>query len=438
MNNDLKRDGFSSRFGIIAAAAGSAIGLGNIWRFPYVLGESGGAAFLLTYLMFVFIIGIPVMMSELLIGRMGQKNIIGTFKKLAPGKPWFLTGIMGVGVAFMILSFYSVLGGWTLEYVYSSIERTLGIGHPGSFNQEYVQMKSSFVDSAGWVILFLVITAVIVLGGVKNGIEKYSKILMPMLLGIIILLDIRALTLPGASEGVAFLFKPDFSKLTSEVILKALGQAFFSLSIGMGVMATYGSYINKSEKLGTTAFSVSISDTLIALLAGIAIFPAAFAFGIKPDSGPDLVFITLPNIFNQLPAGAFLALLFFMLLAIAALTSSISLLEVVVAYFTEELKMKRKVATLVATFSMILLALLCTGYASVFTAFDYISSNIILPLGGILIVLFAGWYLGRNQVKAELEAGGHRFKLFPLFWFVIRFLAPIAIAIVFLNGLGLF
>lgn len=431
------RDGFTSKFGVIAAAAGSAIGLGNIWRFPYVVGENGGAAFLIVYLLFVLGIGVPVMLSEIMIGRKAQKNIFGAFRQLAPGSIWPLVGIMGVGAAFLILSFYAVVAGWTLEYTYLALKNEFAGKSPHEIKELFDITSKTVSNSILLMLVFMALSAFIVRSGIKNGIEKYSKILMPLLLAIIILLNIRAVTLEGAAEGLSFLFKPDFSKLNANVILEALGQAFFSLSLGMGVMATYGSYIRKGESLGRTAVSVSLSDTLIAVLAGVAIFPAVFAFGIEPNAGPGLVFVTLPGIFNQMVGGYFFAILFFVLLVIAALTSSISLLEVVVAYFTEELKMKRPVATVVAAGIMSALGVLCALYDRVFNFFDKTSSNILLPLGGLLIVIFVGWFLGLKKVREELEADGKLAFYFKPFVIVIKFVAPIAIALVFLNSLGL-
>jgi NSS family neurotransmitter:Na+ symporter len=287
------------------------------------------------------------------------------------------------------------------------------------------------------MLIFMMLSALIFRSGIKDGIEKASKIMMPMLLVIIIVLCIRALTSDGDTAGLAFLFKPDFTKLNANVILEALGQAFFSLSLGMGVMATYGSYIKKGESLGQTAISVSLADTMVAILAGVAIFPAVFAFGIKPDVGPGLVFVTLPGIFNQMPGGYFFAIIFFILLVIAALTSSISLLEVVVSYFTEELKMGRSFATWLASGIMSALGILCVVNDEIFALFEFTSSNILLPLGGLLIVIFVGWFLGLKNVRDELEADGKLAKYFKPFVLVIKFLAPIAIAIVFLNSLGL-
>ncbi|MBZ4676010.1 MAG: sodium-dependent transporter [Anaerophaga sp.] len=435
-SNTPSRDSFTNKFGIIAAAAGSAIGLGNIWRFPYVLGENGGGAFLLVYLAFVLIIGVPVMISELLIGRRAQLNVFGAFRKLAPGQFWYLIGVMGVGAAFLILAFYSVVAGWTLHYVYLSLTNSLAGNTPGGMIETFENVQATKGLSVFWTLLFLGATAYIVRSGIEKGIEKYTKVLMPLLLLIILILIVRSVTLEGASEGLAFLFNPDFSKITSDVVLEALGQAFFSLSIGMGVIVTYGSYIKKSESLGGTALSVSLADTLIAVLAGVAIFPAAFAFDMAPNQGPGLVFITLPNIFNQMVGGYFFGLLFFVLLTIAALTSSISLLEVVVAYFTEELKLKRKRATWIAAGITGILGIVCAFNSSVFNVFDKFSSNILLPLGGLLIVIFVGWVIGPTMPREEIEADGRKAHYYKGFLFIIKFVAPVAIALVFLKGLG--
>lgn len=450
-NNDLpSRDSFGSKFGAIAAAAGSAIGLGNIWRFPYVAGENGGAAFLFLYLAFIAAIGIPVMLSEFYIGRSSQRNPVGAFKKLAPKKPWYLVGIMGVSAAFMILAFYSAVAGWTLEYIYNSIMNSFDGKSSAELGQMFDNFRSNSYRPLLWQLIFMMLTAFIVFSGVKNGIEKYAKILMPVLLVILFILVIRSVTLPGAKAGLSFLFKPDFSKITPDTILKALGQAFFSLSIGMGTLITYGSYIRKRDNLGLTAVSVSIADTLIAILAGVAIFPAVFAFsGIEPAEGEGLVFKILPTIFQQMPGGYVFSLMFFILLAVAALTSTISVLEVAVAYFSEELKIGRKKATIIATMSISLLGVLCVLSDSalsdfkifentIFQLFDFTSANILLPLGGLLIVLFVGWIVSKENLKAELSNQGTlKAKYFLIFRFIIRYIAPIAIAIVFLNGIGL-
>jgi len=444
-----KRDSFGSKFGVIAAAAGSAVGLGNIWRFPYIAGENGGGAFILIYLLFIIAIGIPVMLSEFTIGRSAQRNAFGSFKKLAPKTYWYLIGLMGVVAAFVILSFYSTVAGWTLEYIYLSISDAFSGKNPDQLTSLFENFKAGTFRPIMWQILFMVLTAWIVIAGIKNGIEKYAKILMPVLLLLVIVLDIRAITLPGAAEGLEFLFKPDFSKLDTNSVLEALGQAFFSLSIGMGTLITYGSYINKKQNLTSTAINVSAADTIIAILSGIAIFPAVFAFGIEPNAGPDLIFRTLPNIFQQMHGGYFFSLLFFVLLGVAALTSSISVLEVVVAYFVEELGILRKRATIIAAVSITALGLLSTmswgtlGNVEIFDfnifgLLDFTASSVFLPIGGVFIVIFLGWYLGKKHIREEITSGGlYRAKLLNVFLFIVKFLAPLAIAMVFLHGVGL-
>jgi neurotransmitter:Na+ symporter, NSS family len=443
------RESFGSRFGIIAAAAGSAVGLGNIWKFPYVAGQNGGGAFLFVYLLFIIAIGLPVMLSEFSIGRRAQRNAIGSFKKLAPGSPWYLVGVMGVAAAFLILSFYSAVAGWTLEYIIKALTNAFA----GRDEMDLNLMFGSFISGTWrplfWQLLFMVLTAWIVMAGIKKGIEKYTKVLMPLLVLMIVVLCIRSVTLPGSREGLAFLFRPDFSKLTADAVLSALGQAFFSLSLGMGTLITYGSYIGKNNNLTGTVIQVSAADTIIAVMAGIAIFPAVFAFGIDPAEGPGLVFITLPGIFQQMHGGYFFALIFFILLAVAALTSSISILEVVVAYLIEELNLGRKKATVLAGVMITILGVFCTlsfGVLSEVTIFgmvifdlmDFTSSNILLPLGGLFIVLFIGWYLGAGPAHREISNDGAlRLGYFPVFMFLVKFIAPFAIALVFIYGLGL-
>lgn len=443
------RESFGSSFGVIAATAGSAIGLGNIWRFPYVAGENGGAAFLLVYIGFIIVIGVPVMLSEFVIGRSAQQNAFGSFRKLAPGKPWYLIGLMGVVAAFMILSFYTAVAGWTLEYLYQSLIN----GFAGKSSAELETMFNEFTGSSYrpvlWFFVFMALTAIIIMLGVKKGIEKSTKILMPLLFILLIVLAIRAVTLPGAMEGVKFLFRPDFSKITTKSILEALGQAFFSLSIGMGTLITYASYVPKDNNMGKTAVSVAFADTFVAILAGLAIFPAVFAFNIAPGSGAGLVYITLPNIFQQMPGGYIFSLMFFILLGVAALTSTISVLEVIVAFFSEELNMNRKAATWVSTALVSILGVMASlswGLMSdvkifgksIFDILDYTSANILLPLGGFFIVLFVAWFFGREKAGKELSNEGRLpVRYMPFYMFVIRFLAPLCIAFIFLQGLGL-
>lgn len=446
-NVNLNRDGFTSKFGIIAAAAGSAIGLGNIWKFPYIAGENGGGAFLIIYLAFILLIGIPVMMSEFIIGRNAKQNVFGAFRKLTSHGFWKIIGIMGVLAAFLILSFYGTVAGWTIEYLFLAIKNGFSGKSADEISTMFELFSTSAIKPALLQLIFMGLTAYIVIGGIKKGIEKYTKILMPLLLIIIIYLDITAISLKGGVEGLRFLFQPDFSKVTAKCIIDALGHSFFTLSLGMGVLITYASYFQKDTNLTTTSISVAGADTAIALLAGIAIFPAVFAFNAEPASGPGLVFITLPNIFELMPGGYVFSILFFLLLAVAALTSSISILEVVVAYVSEEKNISRKKATILTTIAISITGVLCTLSLgplnhlrlfdrNVFQIFDIIASNILLPLGGMLISIFIGWKLKRHIITDELSNGGTiRVKFLKLFIFSVRYLAPIAIFFVFVHGL---
>ena len=444
-----KRDSFTSKFGVIAAAAGSAIGLGNIWKFPYITGVYGGAAFLFVYLAFIVAIGLPVMLSELIIGRKSRRNAFGAFKVLAPGTPWRYIGILGVSAAFLILSFYGVVAGWSIQYIIYSLENSFAHKTPGEINALFSNFNEATVKPVVVQLVFMLLTGAIVIVGVKKGIEKYTKILMPLLVVILLFLCIKSVSLEGAKAGLIFLFKPDFSKLTGDGILSALGHAFFTLSLGMGTLITYGSYIKKDNNLVNTVINVTVADTVIAIMAGIAIFPAVFAFGIEPSEGPGLIFITLPNVFHQMPGGYIFSILFFILLTVAALTSSISILEVVVAYFMEEFNMGRKLSTVLATVSISILGILCSlsmGDLSSYTLFglnifdlaDWISANLLLPIGGLFISLFIGWYFGRKNVKVEVARGGNLSGIYlTAFMFLVKFIAPIAIAIVMLNKIGL-
>lgn len=438
------REKFSSSFGLLAAAVGSAVGLGNIWRFPYITGKYGGGAFLIVYLAMVAIIGLPLMIVEFTIGREGRKDAINSFKKLAPGKPWFFSGVLGVLAAFFILSFYGVVAGWTLEYVFKAITNSFA----GQSGEEIGAMFTSFITSPirpiFWQIVTMGITLAVVSTGVQEGIEKAAKILIPLLLIIIIILDIQAFMLPGGKAGFEFLFKPDFSKLTKEGILAALGHAFFSLSLGMGIMITYGSYIPDEENLGKMAVNISIADTIIALLSGIAIFPAVFAYGVDPTEGAGLVFVTLPNVFSQMSGGYIFGVLFFTLLALAALTSTISLLEAVVSYVVDSFKLERKKATYITALLITLIgvfASLSNGKLSSLNFFgnnffdflDNTTANIFLPLAALISVIYFGWFLDKKIIEGQLtNHGSHKAGYMNILYFLTRFVAPIAIVIVFL------
>ncbi|MFV0366556.1 MAG: sodium-dependent transporter [Mangrovibacterium sp.] len=445
-----KRVQFTSKFGVIAAATGSAVGLGNIWKFPYITGQHGGAAFLVVYLCFIVTIGSSVMLAEFFIGRKSRKNAFGAFKKLAPKSAWKYSGILGIIASMLIISFYTVVSGWAIEYTFLALKNSFVDQNTEQLASLFTNFTQSPFTPLLYQFIFLCATAGILFAGVKNGIEKGSKFMMPLLVLIIIILDIKSLSLPGASRGLEFLFKPDFSKLTSEAILAALGHAFFSLSLGAGSLITYGSYINNENNLVRTTCQITLADTLIAILAGVAILPAVFAFGINPCEGPGLVFITLPNIFTQMSGGYFFAILFFLLLTLAALTSSISILEVIVVYFSEELKMKRRAAIIVATCMIMLAGTICSlslgayhelniGGMNIFDGADWLASNILLPLSGLLISLFIGWKLPKQSIYDELRKGSRvTMNFVNVFVFIVRYIAPIGIILVFLNGLGIF
>lgn len=445
-----KREGFGSRFGILAASIGSAIGLGNIWRFPYVTGKYGGGAFLIIYLIIVAVIGLPLMLSEFVIGREGQSDAIGSFKKLDSKKPWYLSGVLGVLAAFFILSYYGVVAGWTLEYIMSSITNSFAGQSAEGIENMFGSFISHPIKPVFWQIVFMLITGLIVATGVQKGIEKFAKIMVPLLFLIIIILDIKALSLPGSMEGIKFLFQPDFSKIDGRVFLGALGHAFYSLSLGMGIMITYGSYIGKKENLGETAIQISIMDTVIALLAGVAIFPAVFAYGVDPGQGPGLVFVTLPNVFNQMAGGYFFSILFFMLLALAALTSTMSLLEVVVAYLVDSFNIQRKKATILSfvaiTFVGIFASLSNGPLAHIkifgnnfFDFLDVTTANYFLTTAALISVIFLGWFFDKNKVKDQLTSGGSiKASYINIYYTIIRYIAPIGIVLVFLYQIGIF
>lgn len=438
--------------GAIFAAAGSAVGLGNIWRFPMLVGDNGGAAFILIYIMCILLVGIPIMVGEFVIGRHTQSNMIDAFRQLAPGKWWRIIGVMGIGVAFIILSYYLVVSGWTLYYAYSSFSGALS--NPecdyGAFFGNYVANPWLSLISA---IIFMLLTHFIIIRGVQEGIEKCSKILMPMLLLIIGILMVCTFSMPGINEGLTFLLKPDFSKLNFSVILAAMGQAFYSLSVAMGCLCTYASYFNKNTRLVSSALSVSSIDTSVAILSGFIIFPAVFSVPhVEANAGPGLVFQTLPYVFNMafgnIPIlGYIFSGLFYVLLFLAALTSAISLHEAVTAYVLQNWKMSRKKAsTIVSACAMTLGIFCCLSFGvlshwtifglTIFDLFDTVSSNIILPLGGVLLALFVGWYLNRELVRKEITNNGEvSQRIFPIIIFLLRWVAPIAILSMFIKGL---
>ena len=447
-----ERVSFGSKIGAILAAAGSAVGLGNIWRFPYEAGNHGGAAFILLYLACVFIMGVPIMMAEFTVGRRAKASTGRAFGLLANNKAWNCIGVLGVLSALLILGYYSVVAGWTLEYVLTSVSNGFVDKKPEDFVLAFQEFSQDPVRPLVWLLFFLILTHYIVVKGVKDGIEKSSKVMMPVLFILIVVLAVCSLTLPNASKGLEFLLKPDFSKVDAGVFLSAMGQAFFSLSLGMGCLSTYASYFGQDTRLNKTALSVGVIDTSVAILAGIIIFPAAFSVGIHPDAGPSLIFITLPNVFQQAFGGIpFLAmafsLMFYVLLALAALTSTISLHEVVTAYLNESLKITRSRAAIMVTGFCLVTGVLSSLSLGVwddkffnlnfFDLLDFVTAKLMLPLGGLLVCLFVGWYLKRSVSFDELTNYGlQKATYFPIYMFVLRYFAPIAIALIFVNELG--
>jgi NSS family neurotransmitter:Na+ symporter len=439
-----KRDQWGSRFGFIMAAAGSAVGLGNIWRFPYITGKYGGAAFVLVYLAVVIFIGMSVMLAELSIGRRAKLDAVGSFRKLGGGA-WPMVGWMGVFCGFVILSYYSVITGWTVAYMFKSFTTLLDAASAGKGAEYFGAFVSDPVQSIAYHVLVMAAVTGVVYKGISGGIERSCKVLMPALFVILLILIVRSVTLPGAGAGLEFYLKPDFSKVTSQAVLAALGQGFFSLSLGMGCMITYGSYLDSKEYLPTAARSVVLLDTTVAILAGFVIFPAVFAFGIEPGTGPGLTFVTLPAVFAKMPMGSLFSFAFFLLLFIAAFTSAISLLEVVVTYGIDQLKLSRSKSAVVMGVAITLLgipsALSVGGHIpqiagkDFLDVADFITNNVIMPLGGMMIALFVGWFWA-DGAKAEITDNGRLvFPMYTMWLWICRIVAPVCIALIFVTGL---
>ncbi len=449
----LERANFGSKLGVILATAGSAVGLGNVWRFPYMAGENGGAVFIIIYIACVLVLGIPCMISEFIIGRHGQANTARAYSKIAEGKPWALIGYMSVLTGFLITGYYAVVAGWCLQYILASL-----IGHmqgdPAYFQQYFAEFSGHPAKPIFWTIVILVITYVIIEHGVRNGIERASKMLMPTLFLLLLIIVGASCMLPGAGKGIEFLFKPDFTAINSDVFLAALGQSFYSLSIAMGCICTYASYFSRQTNLTKSAVQISVIDSLVAILAGLMIFPAAFSVGVNPDSGPSLIFITLPNVFQQafaeLPLiGYLIAVLFFLLLSLAALTSLMSLHEVSTAFFQEEMHITRKRAAMLVTVLACIIGAFCSlslGATdmfmffgrSLFDWFDFITGQIFLPIVGFLTCIFIGWAVPHKIVRDELTNWGTlNNRFFHPFLFLVKYVCPIAILFIFLHQLEL-
>ncbi|HOJ51549.1 MAG TPA: sodium-dependent transporter [Syntrophales bacterium] len=437
------REQWGSKFGFVMAAAGSAVGLGNIWKFPYLTGSKGGAAFVVVYLLAVFILGLPLMIAELVIGRHTEKDPVGAFKTMVGGTPWVLVGYLGVLSGFLILSYYSVVGGWTIGYIVKGVTGALSnLSTPDAAAREFREFTVNPVLSVLFHLLFMAACMYIVIGGVRGGIEKWNKVLMPLLFVILLVLIVRGFLAGGGEKGLTFYLTPDFSKITGETIMAALGQAFFSLSLGMGAMITYGSYLSPRERILSAAFWIVFLDTAVALLAGFAIFPSVFAMELSPAEGPGLVFHVIPAVFARMPAGQIFAVLFFILLFLAAVTSGVSLLEVVCAYLIDERGWSRRRAVLIMGSSIALLGIPsalsfgCLSHISILggTFFDFIdklTSNYMLPIGGFFIAICLGWKYGLEKTIHELDPDTPFLSVKELWAFTIKFISPFVLLLVF-------
>ena len=445
MEQQDQRGKFSSSFGFILAATGSAVGLGNLWKFPYVAGQSGGAVFLIIYIVFVFLLGVPIMLGEMAIGRKTKLNPIGAYKKL--NKKYTFVGVIGVIGAFVILSYYSVIGGWVLKYITTYITGNQ-IQDSTAYYQNFI---SSSIEPILWHFGFMAATCFIVIKGISAGIEKFSKVLLPALFVLIIITVIRSVTLEGGMEGIKYFLVPDWSDINSfekfaNVVVAAMGQVFFSLSLGMGTMITYGSYLNRDSDLQKSAVIVPILDTIIAVLAGLAILPAVFAFGFEPSAGPGLLFETLPKVFAEMPFGIVFGAIFFILVFFAAITSSVSLLEVVTSFCIDNLHMKRKVAAILVSAIMAIIGVFAALSFGVLgdvkilgvTIFDFMvfmSDMVIMPIGGMLMCIFVGYVWGVDNIADEISNGGViPFKWKMLFSVIMKYVAPVLIFIIFISS----
>ncbi len=441
-HKDNQRASWGSSFGFIMAAAGSAVGLGNLWKFPYLAGQHGGGIFVFTYLLIIVLIGFTMMLGEMVIGRRTKLDAFSSFNKLRPGWGWI--GGVGIAASFLILSFYSVVGGWVLKYIVASAIGSIPADSGGYFGA----FISAPVEPLVYHAIFMIATVLIVVRGISGGIEKASKFLMPALIVLLILVVLRSVTLPGAGEGLRYYLFPDFSKFSIGVVVAAIGQVFFSLSLGMGIILTYGSYLSKEENLEKDAIIIPSIDTLVALLAGFAILPAVFAFGLEPGQGPGLLFGTLPQVFASMPLGTLFAVMFFVLVLFAALTSSISLLETSVTFAIDRLNWSRSKAVAILSTLMFIIGIfaslsmgLLDGIVvpiinmNIFDALDWITSYVMLPIGGIMTSLFIGWIWNIDEAVEEVKIGSDQFKLEGLWRFLIRYFAPISISVVMISNL---
>ena len=445
----ISREGFATGLGVLAATLGSAVGLGNIWKFPSLTGINGGATFIIVYLLSTLLVGLPVMIAEIMLGRTARADAITTLRKVSPNRlPWWLIGASGVLAAFLILAFYTEVAGWVFAYIFKAISGEIVTTDPQITAAAFTGLITNPVQSLLWQWFVLVLVGGVILLGVTKGIEQTTRRLMPILFLLLIVLVVRSLTLPGAAEGLAFLFKPDFSRLSGEMVLAAMGLSFFKLSVGMGTMITYGSYFREDQNIPKTTLTVMLADLTVSLLAGIAIFPAVFTFGLQPEIGPSLLFVTIPSIFASLPLGGIFVVLFFVLAAIAAMGAMLSIFEVPVAFLNERAGMSRLTATILVT---VLLGLVGSTAAlsnsvladfklfgmTMFDLFDFTTSNILLPVGGLFLSIFVGWVWAKGSMDKALSNDGAlaNHKLRAAFFFVIRFVTPVLVLLILLNGL---
>ena len=441
---------FSTGLGVLMATLGSAVGLGNIWKFPYLTGNNGGAAFLFVYIICTILVGFPILVAEHALGRKGRGDAVSTFENVAPKSLWWIIGASGILAAFLIMAFYTEVAGWVFAYVFKSLGSGLLSTDPEVTSAVFASLVSNPAQSLIWQWIVLAVVGAIIMLGVAKGIEGTTKRLLPILALMLILIGIRSVTLPGAGDGLSFLFKPDFSKITAPVILTALGLAFFKLSIGMGCMLTYGSYYSEDQNIPKNAARVVAADLTVSILAGIAIFPAVFSFGFEPAAGTQLLFITIPSVFASMPLGGVFMLAFFLLTAFAAIGAMISLVEVVVAFLVNRTNLGRKKSTLITVVSMALVGSLAalsnssmSGVTvfgkSFFDLYDFVSSNILLPMGGLLIAIFTAWVWGWPRFKTALSNEGALANegVLKMVYFILKFISPVLVAIILLAGLNI-
>ena len=447
-----ERANFKHTLGVILATAGSAVGLGNVWRFPYMTGQNGGASYIVIYILCVLLLGIPCMISEFIIGRHSASNTARAYNKMG-NRWWGIIGMLSVSTGFLITCYYVIVSGWCLQYMYATVLGELH-GDAAYFISYFSDFSSNPWKPLLWVAVFMGITHWVIIHGVRGGIERASKVLMPALFILLLVIVVASCMLPGAERGISFLLKPDFSKIDGSVCLNAMGQSFYSLSIGMGCICTYASYFSRRTNLSQSAIQISVIDCLVAILAGLMIFPAAFSVGVQPDSGPSLIYITLPNVFQQafsaVPfVGTIVSFAFYALMSLAALTSMISLHEVSTAFFQEEMHISRKRSATIVSVSTSVIAIFCSlslagvdwlviGGKSLFDWFDFVTGQLFLPIVGFFACLFIGWYVPKDIVRDEFTNWGTlRSPLYPVFLVCVRFVCPTGILLVFLNQLGI-